>query len=336
MGELTFFLILSGLVVIAIVAGFSYYIHHKKIRDEVQGFGHHANQIDDVLLQQHQEKRSSIAEEDLPDSFSTRRDEQIDLQVGDSQTAPKKKKTVIVDESVADDFPEEFHSQKEPAKQTKSGLASFFSKDSQNVEKEPTKESSTEAANVTKPKITSQTTQTKNTESQTQPQSQQPQGQVIKMAKEPLPEGVSDLIIAMAIKRVEGDISGEEILTACKACNIHYGEMNIFHCPADNNPSTYALFSIANMLEPGTFELDKMEQFSTTGLSLFMQLPLPMNCLDAYDIFLEKARLLAKFLNAELYDEKFNLVTSQAISHNKEKINKLHHDILKARKLETS
>jgi len=288
MGDLTFFLILSGIVVIVLVAAFSYYLHHKKIRDEVQGFGHHANQIDDVLLQQH-EIKTHISDEELPNSFNAKSDDNIDLELS--------------------------------------------------VKSKATKEKQKQSINLDKPADNTSEALTENKDNTFQSSDKKPsliQGQVIKMAKEPVPKGIDDLIIAMAIKRSEGNLSGKEILTACQACNIQFGEMDIFHYPADNNPTTYALFSIANMLEPGTFDLNKMDDFSTTGLSLFMQLPLPMNCLDAYDIFIDKARLLAKFLNAELYDEKFNLVTNQVISHNKEKINILHHKILKARKMETS
>jgi len=272
MGDLTFFLILTGIIVIILVAVFSYYMHHKKIRDEVQGFGHHANQIDDVLLQQHENKiNNGILDEDLPESFNAKSDENLDFEI--KKNIPVNNNTTPVQDEVK------------------------------------------------RKKIKAP---------------QEPPGQTIKMAKEPLPEGINDLIIAMAIKRSEGNISGPEILSACQACNLQLGEMDIFHCPADNSPTTYALFSIANMLEPGTFDIENMDNFSTTGLSLFMQLPLPMNCIEAYDIFLDKARLLAKFLDAELYDEKFSLITSQSVSHNKEKINVLHHEILKARKMETS
>jgi len=80
MGDLTFFLILSGIVIIIAVALFSYYMHHKKIRDEVQEFGHHANQIDDVLLQQHKgDSAIGIPDEDLPDSFNARSDDDVEF-----------------------------------------------------------------------------------------------------------------------------------------------------------------------------------------------------------------------------------------------------------------
>ena len=42
--------------------------------------------------------------------------------------------------------------------------------------------------------------------------------------------------------------------------------MNIFHRHVDNAGNGKVLFSIANMLKPGVFDPDNMEQFSTQGV----------------------------------------------------------------------
>ncbi|MBF0266819.1 MAG: cell division protein ZipA [Gammaproteobacteria bacterium] len=150
-------------------------------------------------------------------------------------------------------------------------------------------------------------------------------------ANEKLPEGMSDLIISMAIQRENHRFSGNEILNACQTNGMIFGEMDIFHYPA-NEKDNYILFSLANMMEPGTFNLDEIHSMSTPGLSVFIQLPLPMNCVDAYKKFVEQSQKIAKVLHAELYDDKFNLLTQQIISHNIETINAYRLELIKAQK----
>ncbi len=158
------------------------------------------------------------------------------------------------------------------------------------------------------------------------------QQQKIKIKHLPLPPNMDNMIIAMSIQRNNHVFSGEEIVRACKQLNLKYGDMNIFHYPGDDKPETFALFSMANMLEPGTFDMENMDSFTTPGLSLFMQLPLPMNASEAYHVFVEKAKALAACLNADLYDDQFNLISNQIINHNLEKINAYTHDLLIAEK----
>ncbi len=156
--------------------------------------------------------------------------------------------------------------------------------------------------------------------------------QKISVVHQPLPDGMSDMIVALSIQRDNHLFSGEEIKAACDANNMIFGEMNVFHFPAEKKASTYALFSMANMAQPGTFDIDNLFNLTTPGVSLFMQLPLPMDCLAAYNIFVKQAKALSQSLNAELYDEKFNLLTPQIIGHTIEKINAFQHEMLKAHK----
>ena len=62
------------------------------------------------------------------------------------------------------------------------------------------------------------------------------------------------------------------------------------------------LFSMINMVKPGTFNPYRMEQFSTPGVSLFMQLPLRSNAAFAFEHMLQAADQLASDLDAMLTD----------------------------------
>lgn len=65
---------------------------------------------------------------------------------------------------------------------------------------------------------------------------------------------------------------GENIVQQLEALGFQYGQYQIFHRHLDNANSP-VLFSVANMMQPGIFDLDKISQFSTVGLVFFMQLP---------------------------------------------------------------
>src|SRR5690606_29706238 len=89
---------------------------------------------------------------------------------------------------------------------------------------------------------------------------------------QPLKEPEEVLIInVMAMK---GEMfKGTALLDIILKCGMRYGDMNIFHRYSDNKGEGALLFSMANMVKPGTFDLDAMDTFETPGISLFMTLP---------------------------------------------------------------
>ena len=79
-------------------------------------------------------------------------------------------------------------------------------------------------------------------------------------------------------------------------------------------------FSLANMLNPGSFDLDAMESFVTQGVSLFMALPNAVDPFTAFDQMLAAAKQLAAEFNAQVLDDKRNILTKQAEQHYVSKI----------------
>lgn len=126
---------------------------------------------------------------------------------------------------------------------------------------------------------------------------------------------------------------GQQLFETLHKAGLIYGEMNIFHYPGDDNADTFALFSLANIVEPGTFDLQDAENFSTPGISLFMRLPSRVDNNEAYDKFVHVAQIIAADLNGELCDETRSQLTQQIITYKKEQIKKLDFDIMKAEKL---
>jgi len=128
---------------------------------------------------------------------------------------------------------------------------------------------------------------------------------------------VPRLIVQVVLIAREGPIAGAQIREALQTVDMRFGEMNIYH---RLNTHGQALFSLASMVEPGSFPENQNEDFSTPGLVLFTQLPGVQDGLSIYSDMLFTAERLAALLNVELHDESRSVLTRQTIEHTREKI----------------
>ncbi len=113
-------------------------------------------------------------------------------------------------------------------------------------------------------------------------------------------------IIKFLIKAAPGkSFFGDNIIAATDIVGLKFGDMNIFHhYGVEGMESEESIFSLASMYEPGYFELDKMGTYETRGLTLFMQLPGPMENVLAFDLMQETAMRLASMLQGEIWSSK--------------------------------
>jgi cell division protein ZipA len=99
-----------------------------------------------------------------------------------------------------------------------------------------------------------------------------------------------------------------------------YGEMNIFHRFEDVLKLGKNQFSMANMMEPGTFDLETMDQLHTPGVVFFLGLPTAQDSMQAFDFMLETAQCLASNLGGEVLDEQRSVMRPQTIEHCRQQI----------------
>ncbi|EKP0276597.1 cell division protein ZipA [Aeromonas sp. MR7] len=111
-----------------------------------------------------------------------------------------------------------------------------------------------------------------------------------------------DVYVINLMARPGHDLQGATLLASLMALGFKFGEMDIFHRHEDLNGKGEVLFSMINMVKPGTFNPYRMEQFDTPGVSLFMQLPLRSNAAFAFEHMLQAADQLASDLDAMLTD----------------------------------
>ncbi len=115
-----------------------------------------------------------------------------------------------------------------------------------------------------------------------------------------------ELIVVLGITALPGrEFNGAELAPVFEKAGLYYGDMNIFHAPVDlERPDGPVLFSIANMVEPGTLEPEKLKLLSTPGLFLFTRLPGRVNGVETFEHLHSTAQFLARTLNGTVCDER--------------------------------
>jgi cell division protein ZipA len=113
---------------------------------------------------------------------------------------------------------------------------------------------------------------------------------------------------------------GTVLLDALEDAHLEYGDMQIFHRNEVVDGSERRLFSVANIKEPGIFDLAAMEHFSTEGVVMFLQVAPGMDAVRAFDAMVESATILAEELGGTVCDATRSVLTKQTISHMREEV----------------
>jgi len=155
-----------------------------------------------------------------------------------------------------------------------------------------------------------------------------------------IPPGIEPLVLSVSIFADEGEnFNGSEIKEALEAEGLLYGAMRIFHFydpdKKDISKNDDAVFSVAAVLEPGFFDLEKLDEMKTPGLMLFCQLPGPLSGQNALEVMLDKGRGLAVRLHAHLCDDRRNPFTVQTKNHYLDRITAFDRKLVLARKKHT-
>jgi cell division protein ZipA len=110
--------------------------------------------------------------------------------------------------------------------------------------------------------------------------------------------------------------AGDGIHAVMTSAGLIHGEHQIYHYME----GTQSIFSVANAIEPGFFDLSRIQSTTTPGLAVFMQLPGPLECRKAFEHLMEISQRLASALSGELCDEHRNALTQQTIAHLRDKV----------------
>lgn len=108
------------------------------------------------------------------------------------------------------------------------------------------------------------------------------------------------LLIQIFVIARDGHFLGSDILHQARALGLEAGEMDIFHRYTPAGALQDPLYSMANLVKPGSFPFDDIQGFETPGLALFCELHGEPSDLMVFDELLGAANQLAEQLNGEL------------------------------------
>ena len=136
-------------------------------------------------------------------------------------------------------------------------------------------------------------------------------------------------IIAIRLLAKPGQkIDGAELRKALASERFEFGKYSIFHrLAADMQP----LFSVASLVEPGSFDPETMATVRYPGVSLFAVFPGPLAAPQAFDEMLAAARRLADRFGGVLQDDAGSSLTGQRVLALREELVHFEHLVVLSR-----
>ena len=130
------------------------------------------------------------------------------------------------------------------------------------------------------------------------------------------PDRQIERIVTLFVTARPGEsLAGSDIIVAAEKAGLEFGDMGIFHRLVIGKVVDGPVFSMANMVKPGNFDMAHLDSVHTPGVTLFMTLPGPLPALDAWEMLLPTAQRLAELLDAQVLDEGRNALGRQRIAH---------------------
>ncbi|TLF47620.1 cell division protein ZipA [Halomonas urmiana] len=139
-------------------------------------------------------------------------------------------------------------------------------------------------------------------------------------ARETLSHAEEILVISVMSRDEEG-FSGTALLDLMLACGLRYGrDMGIFHRFETEDPDSRLQFSMVNVVKPGTFPIEAMDDFRTQGITLLMPLPGASDTAAAFEAMVETAMVIVRHLGGVLKDEHLSVMTAQTVEFARQRV----------------
>jgi cell division protein ZipA len=145
--------------------------------------------------------------------------------------------------------------------------------------------------------------------------------------EQPLVSGPQKIVTVRIVAHDKKSFAGDELILSMRGIGLRHGKFGIFH-RYDGNDEDKTVFSAASLVEPGSFDLQNIRGQEIPGISLFLVLPGPVECVEAFDLMLATARTLTKSLDGELLDESGSTLSIQRERYLREEIIQFQHSSL--------
>ena len=133
-------------------------------------------------------------------------------------------------------------------------------------------------------------------------------------------------ILTLRVVPREEELSSEQAVLALREAGLQHGKYVIFHCPSATSAEE-TLFSVASLVEPGSFDLADLKESKIPGMSFFMILPGTGDPVDRFDQMVQTARNIAQELDAEMFDERGSSWSIQRERYLREEVIEYRHQL---------
>ncbi|MCW4149661.1 cell division protein ZipA [Halomonas sp. 18H] len=130
-----------------------------------------------------------------------------------------------------------------------------------------------------------------------------------------------EVIVISVMSRDSQGFSGTALLNLMLACGLRYGnDMGIFHRFETDDAESPLQFSMVNVVKPGTFPIQSMDDFTTPGVTLLLPLPSTCDTSAAFEAMVETAMVVVRHLGGELKDENLSVMTAQTVEFARQRV----------------
>lgn len=134
---------------------------------------------------------------------------------------------------------------------------------------------------------------------------------------------VTERVIAIRLVAPSDPIGSEGAILALREAGLLHGRFGIFHRRLEGRNAS--VFSVASLVEPGSFDLTKAKESKLPGMTLFMVLPNAVDPVTAFDDMVATARVLSQQLDLDLVDEQGSSWSIQRERYLREEIIQFRH-----------
>lgn len=129
-----------------------------------------------------------------------------------------------------------------------------------------------------------------------------------------------EIVVISVMSRDEDGFHGPDLLQLVLACGLRLDDRGVFHRFETESSQSPLQFSMVNVVKPGTFDLEAMEEDATPGVTFLMPMPSAESSREAFEAMFETAMVLVRNLGGELKDENHSVMTGQTVEFARQRV----------------